>query len=182
MKKLFILFFIIQTNLSTSSFAAGGTGEITLSSGTVGWFIKYIQLRGMNKPSVFIVTTDGRASFYWQCPYGECAPGNHNANIKVCETKYKTKCDVFATQRTVRWTNGINPGKGKASRFLSKWSDEEIRAKLKDLGFIENSKSLITQKSAEESTTDQLLDIIEQYKKGLLTDEEFKSAKKKILK
>jgi len=36
----------------------------------------------------------------------------------------------------VRWKNGINLGKGKASRFLSKWSEAEIKAKLKELGFL----------------------------------------------
>ena len=38
----------------------------------------------------------------------------------------------------------INPGKGKASRISSKWSDAEIRAKLTELGFLGGSSSTST--------------------------------------
>ena len=37
--------------------------------------------------------------------------------------------------RTIKWDNDINPGKGKMSRINSKWTDQEIRDKLTELGF-----------------------------------------------
>ena len=53
----------------------------------------------------------------------------------------KKKCKQFAFKRTIRWKNGINPAKGKASTINSKWSDAEIYEKLTELGFYNNDVS-----------------------------------------
>ena len=51
------------------------------------------------------------------------------------------ECFLFARKRTIKWKNGINPAKGKASTIKSKWSDTEIKAKLTELGFYKNNNS-----------------------------------------
>ena len=45
------------------------------------------------------------------------------------------ECKAFARQRTIKWKTDLNPGKGKVSMINSRWSDQEIRDKLKELGF-----------------------------------------------
>jgi len=45
------------------------------------------------------------------------------------------ECFIFASKRTIKWKNGINPGKGKASKISRKWTKDEIKNKLSELGF-----------------------------------------------
>ena len=51
--------------------------------------------------------------------------------VKKSKKKYTRK-------ENWKWKNGINPAKGKASTFNSKWSDQEMLAKLTELGFYKN--------------------------------------------
>ena len=53
-----------------------------------------------------------------------------------CERAYQIECKAFALARTIKWKNGINPGKGKISKINSRLSDTEIRNQLRDLGFL----------------------------------------------
>jgi len=114
-----------------------GTGELTLSEGSVKHWMRYLK-GGLNQknPMVFLVTTDGIGSYFWYCDYPQCAPGNSTIEIQACERHYKGKeCKIFARRRTIKWKNNINKG-NKKSRFNSKMSAAEVRAKLKDLGFL----------------------------------------------
>ena len=52
--------------------------------------------------------------------------------------KLEKNCKKFAWKRTVKWKNGINPARGKASTFNSKWSDSQMYEKLTELGFYNN--------------------------------------------
>ena len=84
-------------------------------------------------------------SNYYFCPQGRCQ-GGEGAAIQECETWSKQyangdKCSLFARYRTIKWTNGINKGKGKLSKISSKLSDEEIINRLYELGFLGNSTS-----------------------------------------
>ena len=119
---------------------------------------------------------------------------NFNKAIKECEEKTDVKCGLFARRYTIVWKNEINPGKGKVSTIKSKWSDDEIRAKLTQLGFLggstsssTTSTSKIIKKKTTSSTsnnddlTEQLKTLSELYKSGALTNEEFTKAKKKLL-
>ena len=54
-----------------------------------------------------------------------------------CERAYQIDCKAFARARTIKWKNGINPGKGKISKINSRLSDTEIKNQLRDLGFID---------------------------------------------
>ena len=85
---------------------------------------------------VFLVTTDGNGASFWYCDYAQCQPGNSTIEIQACERHYKGKeCKIFARRRTIKWKNNINKG-NKKSRFNSKMSDAEVKAKLTELGFL----------------------------------------------
>ena len=85
---------------------------------------------------LFAVSEDGWGYNYYYCESGMACSGGAENILKEC-SKYSNgvDCYLFASKRTVRWKNGINPGKGKASKFSRKWSDAEIKQKLIELGF-----------------------------------------------
>ena len=97
-------------------------------------------------------------------------------------------------RRTVKWKNGINLGK-KQSRFKHNWTDSEFRAKLTELGFLGNAtssttttKPKITKKKKVTKKTTSSSDLVAQLKElkqllddGVITEEEFAKAKKKLL-
>jgi len=124
--------------LTTNAFATKyGKGELKLEPWAVDYFIKYIRGKGFKAPELFIISKDSMWATYYYCSSGagNCA-GSDSEGIKLCELKSDTYCATFARGRTIKWKNGINPGKGKASRINSKWSDAEIKAKLTELGFL----------------------------------------------
>ena len=157
-----------------------GNGELTLSQDTVNSWMRYIK-GGLNQknPDVFLITTDGKDSFYYYCNYAQCAPGNNTLDIQACEREYKGKeCKIFARRRTIKWKNSINKG-NKKSKFNSKMSDAEVKAKLTELGFLGGEPS--STKTNKGNTVEQLEALTGLYESGALTEEEFKEAKKKIL-
>ena len=104
-----------------------------------------------------------------------------------CERHHGQSCSRFAKGRYVSWNNGINP-KGKAAKFSSKMSESEVRAKLTSLGFYDNDSIITsntdetnTETSSNKSLTDQLSDLSKLFEDGLITEEEFTKAKKKLL-
>ena len=167
---------------SPSNSGSIGTGELTLSESSVKWFIKYLRGGHGNKPLKFLITTDGEWPHYWFCPVATCVPGGDRTEIKVCEQKTKRECKVFARSRTIKWKNGINKG-NRESKFNSKWSDAEIRAKLTELGFLGEATSTEEKVSTTNvgNTVEQLKTLTKLYESGNLTKEEFDAAKKKVL-
>ncbi len=104
-----------------------------------------------------------------------------------CERHHGQDCSRFAKGRYVSWNNGINP-KGKAAKFSSEMSESEVRAKLAKLGFYDsdsiitsNTDETNTETSSNKSLTDQLSDLSKLFEDGLITEEEFTKAKKKLL-
>ena len=104
-----------------------------------------------------------------------------------CERHHGQSCSRFAKGRYVSWNNGINP-KGKAATFSSEMSESEVRAKLAKLGFYDkdsiitsNTDETNTETSSNKSLTDQLSDLSKLFEDGLITEEEFTKAKKKLL-
>ena len=201
MKKI-IGIIILSILLSSTSFAGvkKGKGEVTMSANTVDIFIKYIRGKKSQVPLAFILSSDGSWSTYWYCPMMKsCQAGNYMPTIRECEEKTGVDCGLFARKKTILWKNGINPGKGKASRISSKWSDAEIRAKLTELGFLGGStsstlttttpkitkkketKKIIKKKSQSNDIVSQLKDLKDLLDSGVLTNEEFEKAKKKLL-
>ena len=203
MKKLLgivVLSFLLSGN--AHSFTKG-TGEVKMTEEAIKHFISYIkgesnikrQAEHQNKPKpdMFILSSNGNWTTAWFCPYARCLDSLSAETIKECERETGTTCGVFASRRTIYWDNGINTKKKKA-KFKSRMSDSEIRAKLTDLGFIGDSTSAATtttpkitkKKEAKklknnQDVVDKLKDLKDLYDSGVLTEDEFKKAKKKIL-
>lgn len=142
MKKILTIvvftFLIFNNNVNAGKW---GEGELQLTKSMADYFIKFIRGKGSKQPSDFYVTLDGTDGTYWYCSHINCTEGSLLEDIKDCERKTRKKCAKFAFRRTIKWKNGINPAKGKASTIKSKWSDEEIYAKLTELGFYNNNSS-----------------------------------------
>lgn len=115
-----------------------GEGELKLSRYSVENFIKWIKGKNTEKPQNFYVTLDGSGTTSWTCQYSECTP-NFSKETKDCEKRFGKACKLFATKRYIKWKNGINPGKGKVSKFSSKMTDAQIYAKLEELGFVDEN-------------------------------------------
>ena len=113
-----------------------------MSSGAVNVFIEYIHGEKQRQPSGFILSSDGYWANYHYCPKGmSCRSSVFSKSISLCEEQTGLECGLFARRYTILWKNGINPGKGKVSTFKSKWSNDQIRAKLTELGFLGGSTS-----------------------------------------
>jgi hypothetical protein len=130
-----ILFFLLFTSNANAS--GVGKGPLTLSPGTVDYFYDYVKGGYGKSPGSFLVTLDGEGGAGWTCPEGSCQPTNVKDAIIQCEQFYQKECKLFASRRTIKWKNDINPGKGKVSRMNSRWSRSEFENKLRDLGFID---------------------------------------------
>jgi len=146
---------VLNLVLINNVFAAGiyGRGEVKLSTSVVNQFKNYLR-GGHNKtPFMFIISIDGNHSYYWYCPAGQanCVTADPIQMLKPCENASNQECKVFARNRTVRWKNDINPGKGKKSKFNSKMSDAEIKTKLTNLGFLERTTTALNETKYPES-------------------------------
>ena len=130
--------------MSTTSFAGvkKGKGDVILDKYSLKNFISYIRGKKSQHPIGFILSSDGSWSTYWFCPERDACGGmNYDPTIKECEDTTGVECGLFARRYTILWKNGINPGKGRESQIKKKWSDEEIIAKLTELGFLDNNNS-----------------------------------------
>ena len=186
MKKFLSVIFTtlsILVVLTNTSFAAKwGKGELKMSDQVVNIFIEYIKGKHTRAPLVSAISKDGVIIHYYYCSAGlnNCADLSSVQVISECNAyseKYGSgaECAMFSRNRTVKWKNGIN----KNTKINSKWSDEEIRAKLTELGFLGGEPSLT--KTNKGNTVEQLEALTRLFESGALTEEEFKSAKKKIL-
>ena len=137
-KNLLIIFLLLL--IPSKSFAGKwGNGELKLDNMVVEYFIQYIRGGQFKYPMIFYVTLDGSDGTYWFCPeQTNCRSGSPSQEREVCRQYTGKECAAFARMRTIKWDNDINPGKGKISRINSKWTDQEIRDKLTELGFYDN--------------------------------------------
>jgi hypothetical protein len=190
MKKLLgivVLGLLLSGNAYTKDYT--GTGEIKLSDQVIRNFQHYIQIKKVNKkradPGIFMITLDGSESYYYYCSHnlsGGCLNNMGYKEMKRCKDAHKQECALFAKRRVVVWKNGINDGK-KKSRFNSKMTNSEIKAKLTELGFYGNAqvKKTTNNISDSDNLTEKLKALNELYKSGALTKEEFTKAKNKLL-
>ena len=180
--KKFLTIFVLGLLVISSPANSGaiGEGELTLKPFIVDWFIQYLRAKDGQKPSKFLIVNRGENAYYFYCGHSQCSPGGDNKDIKWCELKTKKNCKIFAKGRFIKWRNGINPGKGKKSKFDSKWSKAEIRAKLTELGFFGETTSTTT-KIEKGDVVQELKELKQLYDEGVLTKEEFAKAKKKLL-
>ena len=141
LKKINLLLIILSMLLLPSKSFANryGTGDLKLSSSMVDYFISYIRGEQFKYPSDFYVTVDGTDGTSWYCAeMTNCSPGSLSQDLAHCFRLTGKQCKQFARKRTIRWKNDINPGKGKASTISTKWTDQQIRDKLTELGFYDN--------------------------------------------
>ena len=149
MKKIFKSLILCLFLISNAYSGDIGEGEFKMDDFMIDWFQKYIKTPVGSSPETFVVATDGSYAMYWYCASGSCLAGGDNVKIRQCEIKAGTTCKTFARGRTIKWKNGINPGRGKVSRVSSKWSKEELVAKLTELGFVGNSTKTTTTNSTK---------------------------------
>jgi len=158
-----------------------GKGEVKLTERALQNFLWYLRgdwperKKGRYVPAYFILSSNGNWSYFLWCPYNECW-SNERPHVAMCERETGVPCGAFAVRRRISWDNGINTSK-KRAKFTSKMSDEEVKSELNRLGFygeIENQSNSI-------NLSEQLQSLKKLYEDGILTKEEYKKAKKKIL-
>jgi hypothetical protein len=191
MKNIFIVLFLFLFLFTKSYSGETGTGNIGLSNNVISEFHYYIK-QPANKPVKFLVTEDGKKSMSWFCPYTKCAPTGSKGEEKICKRRTGKNCYVFALKRTVRWKNDITKNiSHKDRKFSSNMDLASVKAKLSELGFIENdtqiekkeikAKIKIKDKIEDTDIVEKIKELNNLFKTGVLTEEEFNKAKKKLL-
>ena len=189
-----VLGLLLSGNAYSKSYT--GRGEVKLSNQVISNFQNYIKLKKVKgkraDPGIFMITLDGSKSYYYYCTHnlgGGCMNNAGHAEVTACKKSTKKECKIFARKRRVIWKNGINDGKSK-SQFKSKMSYSEMKDKLASLGFIGDAissttnkkKAKITKKKSEDKdVVAKLKDLKKLLDDGVISKEEFKKAKKKIL-
>ncbi len=176
---LVLIFFLIPYN----SHAGYGSGELKLSDNVIYSFQRYLQGK-KGSPMRFLVTEDGKNLFWWYCPYSKCEVGGDTQEAKKCSARHGVSCHTFAVGRSIKWDNGVDK-KALKIKFTSKDTIQEIKDKLTKLGFYgdgtKDSATIKTDTKTRNNITERLQTLSNMYKKGLLTEEEFKKAKQKLL-
>ena len=185
--KSFIDYLVGDTGTQKSVFNKPSTFWITIDGSRSYWWYKP-QGGGSNKGSAQTYSDSFQAiEAITQGDGVGPATSKPTEERAKCERHHGQSCSRFAKGRYVSWNNGINP-KGKAAIFSSKMSESEVRAKLAKLGFYDkdsiitsNTDETNTETSSNKSLTDQLSDLSKLFDDGLITEEEFTKAKKKLL-
>ena len=137
MKKFLSILVIGLFLISPANSKVIGEGNLKMDDWLIEYFQQYIKTKGGNFPETFIVAEDGSYATFWYRPTGTCSVGDEANYNKLCAIEAKVDCKVFARKRTIKWKNGINPGKGKVSKISSKLSFNELKSKLTELGFVD---------------------------------------------
>ena len=133
-----ILITFLLLNSTSSASSKFGFGDLKMSNKVIEKFITYVQGKNNKRPMLFAVSSDGLEYNYYYCAHGQKCGGGHERILKEC-LKYSRKygnggeCFIFARGWTVKWDNGNS----KNVKFKSKMSGSEIRAKLKEISFVE---------------------------------------------
>ena len=147
------------------------------------------------KPGLIAISTDGNTSFFFRHPAHVTQIDNKaywGIAIAKCKKKSGKECFLFANGYKIVWDNGSN----KKKRRLKK---KDIKAGktialLTELGFYDGSvsssqnikpkkieKKKETKKVQNEDIVKKLKDLKELLDTGVITSDEFKKAKKKLL-
>ena len=210
MKKLLGIVLLIVL-FSTSLFAGVTTGyklgkgplkltkhmantlEYFFSGGKKGAYAK--KQKSAWKPGLIAISVDGNYSSYFRHPFNVTqidSKAYWGIAIAKCKKKSGKECFLFANGYKIVWDNGSN----KKKRRLKK---KDIKAGktialLTELGFYDGSvsssqnikpkkteKKKETKKVQKEDIVQKLKDLKELLDTGVITSEEFKKAKKKLL-
>ena len=150
------------------------------------------------KPGLIAISTDGNTSFFFRHPLHVNQIDNKaywGIAIKNCKKKSGKECFLFANGYKIVWDNGSNKKKRKLKQKDIKAGN--TIALLTELGFYDGSvssskniKPKITKKTEKKKETkkvqnedivQKLKDLKELLDTGVITSEEFKKAKKKLL-
>ena len=167
--------------------------EFFFSGGTRGAYAE--KQKSAWKPGLIAISVDGNTSYMFRHPLHVTQVDSKaywGIAISNCKKKSGQECYLFANGYRIVWDNGSN----KKKRRLKK---KDIKAGktialLTELGFYDNnsSSSTNTPKKVEKKETkknsvndkdivQKLKDLKELLDSGVLTDEEFEKAKKKLL-
>ena len=167
--------------------------EFFFSGGKRGAYAKKQKM--LWKPGLIAISTDGNTSFFFRHPAHVTQIDNKaywGIAISKCKKKSGKECFLFANGYKIVWDNGSN----KKKRRLKK---KDIKAGktialLTELGFYDGSvsssqnikpkkieKNKETKKVQNEDIVKKLKDLKELLDTGVITSDEFKKAKKKLL-
>ena len=191
--------------ISGNAYSKDGTGDLRFTSQSFNNFLAYLRgdgsetggvMMSSGMPIGFAINQKGNNTFYYYCPkkYGDnCMPGGHIEAQNKCSIRSKKngqgRCFVFAKGRKIVW-DSVNI---KIPRKPTNEEFKEIFAKngwYGDTKIKDISKSKITKKKKKETkkVTKKTPDLINKLKElkelrdnGVLTNEEFLKAKKKLL-
>ncbi len=145
MKKFLVLLLLSFLVLIPKSFSKNyGEGQLILNDSIIKYFHEYLKGKGNKKPMIFTISIDGSYATYWYCPASQCSGNDPVQFIRACERDAGIECKIFAKGRYIKWKNGINKGKGKESKINSKQSFSELKARLTELGFVNDGVSKTT--------------------------------------
>lgn len=208
--KLFI-FFLLIFNINNNAVAITGIGPIKFSNQTLDQFFAYLRGDGDSKgeigtkkgaPLSFAVNPEGTWSHYYYCPtkYGSdgCPPADALA-VSKCSKRSKarggSRCKLFARGYKIVW-GGAN------IKFSRKFDEQIVLAVFKENGwyeefsnkpstgsgenkYIQKKKNKKKPKMVKEKKNKNIVSELQELKKlreeGILTEDEFKDAKKKLL-
>ncbi|RED49687.1 hypothetical protein [Aestuariispira insulae] len=104
-----------------------GKGPMVLSPNSQMHFEKYLT----SNPSTFLVTTDGRNSYYRYCPDTACRTEPVTVGLYNCEKHYGKECRIYAVKDKVVWQFDASNQQGVAYKpnnqqnithqFLADW-------------------------------------------------------------
>jgi len=193
--------------LSGNAYSKDGVGPIKFTSSSYQAFVEYLTgeyvptqqgaLQGKGgKPLGFAINQEGNTTFFYYCPrkFGDnCMDGAwmnaQNKCTKRSKDRGNGRCFVFAKGRKIVW-DSVNI---KIPKKPSNEQLKEIFAKNGWYGAIENKETVkpkitkkkkeVTKKVSKNSSdiVDKLKELNELKDNGVLTDEEFDKAKKKLL-
>ncbi len=182
-KKKFFIILILNLFFSKTLYASStkyGYGDLNLSDFVVNAFINYIKGGHSKSPYLFAVAADGKQYQAYICSSGlnNCGGGDEYI-LKECNDYSrkqggKGNCKIFARLRTIKWDNGISRNK----KIKSKWSDVEIKEKLKEYNLYGKKAST---SNDSKKISDQIEKLNSLFKSGAITESEFKKAKNRIL-
>jgi len=175
-------------------FSAGKYGEI-YNNPQYDWQKKMI--KEFDWKGTFIILSQNGKGLYWYRGHTTASLDMSTNYLGKARTKCAKQgygeCFVFALKDKIVWQNGINPKKG--TRIKKKEArNGMVSIKLKELGFYDGGtkktkkiekKKVEKKKEPKKKMNDDLVqklkDLKELYDSGVLTEEEFNKAKKKLL-
>ena len=167
--------------------------EYFFSGGTRGVYAE--KQKSLWKPGLIAISSDGSEFSYFRHPYSVTDIDNRKYGqmaISKCKKRSGQECFLFANGYQIVWDNGSDKKKRRLKR-------KDIKAGktlqiLQELGFYDGGttqtkeieKKKEEKKKIEDTNDDsnivqQIKDLKELYDSGVLTEEEFNKAKKKLL-